>query len=463
MKAKKMEHYSKLGHNMIIIALGSFASKIMTFFMLPFYTQMLSTDEYGTSELIIVLSSLLCPVMTLIISESVMRFLLDKDGNEKQILSIGLYITLAGMGATVMLAPIIIIHTILKPYCFLFLLYFCTSSIRMLLDYFVKGIEKTRTYALSGLINVGSFSALNIILLYFGHLKIEGYLTAYIASDLISIVYMSYKSDIKRYVIPPGKIRREYLQRMVRYSVPMVPNSISWWVANSLDKVMLTAMQGTSAAGIYSVAYKIPSIVNLINNIFINSWQISAVDDWGSDRAAKFWSDIYYKLTTILLLACMGIIAFNKIIASVLFSGSFFEAWKYAPILVAAVFFQGLSAFLGTVFTSAMNTKILSLSTLTGAGENILLNAILIPRFGIEGAAFATLCSYFTVWFIRFNKSKKILPLSWHRGEDLSGFLLLLIQMLCACKGVSIQVSIILFVLMAFIRRKFFRLMRGGS
>ena len=81
---------------------------------------------------------------------------------------------------------------------------------------------------------------------------------------------------LNRYIVPINKINKVLIKAMVKYSVPMIPNSISWWISNSSDKYMLTAFCGVAVTGIYSVAYKIPTFLTTFTTIFMSAWQISA-------------------------------------------------------------------------------------------------------------------------------------------------------------------------------------------
>ncbi|MCZ1615271.1 oligosaccharide flippase family protein, partial [Enterococcus faecium] len=76
--------------NMGILTISNFSSKILVFLLVPLYTSVLSTTEYGTYDLTISTATLLFPILTLNIVDAVMRFLMDKDKNKKNIASIAI-------------------------------------------------------------------------------------------------------------------------------------------------------------------------------------------------------------------------------------------------------------------------------------------------------------------------------------------------------------------------------------
>ena len=100
------DKYKKLGKNIGIITIGNFASKILSFFMMPVYTAVLSTADYGISDLISTSISLIYPILTISVSEGLVRFLLDKDDNRKQYVSICFYIWLVSLVIMFLLTPL---------------------------------------------------------------------------------------------------------------------------------------------------------------------------------------------------------------------------------------------------------------------------------------------------------------------------------------------------------------------
>ena len=249
------------------------------------------------------------------------------------------------------------------------------------------------------------------------------------------------------------------MSSMVRYAIPLIPNSISWWVSNSSDKVILSMICGVAVNGVYAVAYKIPSLITVCSSIFSNAWQISAVDGFGTEENRQYFSDIYYKYSTCCMFLITFIISFNRIICKFAFSDDFYFAWKYVPILVFAALFQIMSGFLGTIYTTAKKTNMVFVSTLIAALSNIVLNLILIPYWGGIGAAVATCISYVIVWGIRVVDSRKIMVLNIDWWKEIVTTIILLIQVVAGCidNMVCFALSIILMLCIICIKRDFLR------
>ena len=428
-----MGKYQKLWKNVVLLTIGNFVSKLLSFFLVPFYTAVLTTSEYGTADVITTSVNLIMPVFTLLIYESVMRYSLDVTNDKKQIFSIGLYVTIIGGILIALGSQILSISNIMRPYILLFVLYYITLVLYNLIVQFVKGIEYVAVYSTAGVVNTFIFIVSNIIFLLFCNLGVNGYLMAFVLGHMVAALYAFLRARVYRYIIGYSKIKLNILFKMLQYSIPMIPNAISWWISNSSDKYILTFFWGVSVNGIYSVAYKIPSILTIVANIFISAWQISAVEDFGSKESSEFYADIYDKYESLLFIGSAVLIGGAQILARYLFSNDFYAAWLYTPALICASMFNSLAAFYGSVYTSAKRTSMLFYSTLAGAIVNIVLNILMIPSMGAMGAAIATMISYIVVWGVRAINSRHIFKFDIKIKRDIIAYAVLMIEVVLIC------------------------------
>lgn len=401
--------------------------------MVPFYTSILTTEEYGIADILTTTVNLIMPLLTLLIYESVMRYALDKESDKTQVFSVGLYTIIIG-SAVMMLGGLFFRHiSLLKEYVWHFILYYLSLAFYNLILQFVKGIEKVTVYSTAGVLNTFICIGCNIVFLLFLRLGVAGYLMSFIVGHTVAAIYAFLIANVHRYIIGISHISKSYIKKMLTYALPMIPNSVSWWISNSSDKYILTYFWGVSENGIYSIAYKIPSILTIVINIFISAWQISAVEDFGSDASKKFFADIYDKYESILYMGAAFLIGFSPILAKFVFSSEFYAAWLYTPVLVLASVWNSIAAFYGSVYTSAKKTNTLMYSTLAGAIGNIVLNFALIPRCGAMGAAIATLISYGIVWMMRAFNSKVIFSFAVKRKRDIILNAVLLLEIILVC------------------------------
>lgn len=448
--------YKKLGRNTALMVVGNFASKILTFVLLPLYTYCLTTSEYGISDLITTTINLCLPFLTLTISESVLRMTLERDSDKKQIFTITAVIIGLGFGVLVLTTPVWGHLVPFKEYILYFLVYYLVMVLSNTAQQFTKGLEHVDTFVISGIAATFATCMWNLILLLGFQMGIGGYLLAYILGYATSFIYIFIKEKLWRYWISVNAIDQGIVREMLIYCIPLIPNSISWWISDSSDRYILEFFWGASVIGIYAIAYKLPSIISILSTILTSAWQISAVEDFGSEESKEFFSDVYQKYASVYVMVCSGMVLFIKVIAKILFSGEFYEGWKYAIVLMAAVIFQALSGFLGIIYAASKKTKTIFITTILGAGSNIVLNILLIPSMGALGAAVATLVSYVVVWMTRLIDSRRILPIRVDYKVDFTSYVLLLIQSVVTYCGMKYWVIIsgIICLMIIFLNRK---------
>ena len=445
-----MNRYKKLFGNTLVLMLGNFSSKILVFLMLPLYTACLSTEEYGTVDLMMTTVNLLYPILTLLASEIALRFTLDKDANKAKILTTCIKLHIVGFVVMLLFSSAFKLIPQIYEYRLIFFLYYFFGTLSNILMQFSKGCDAVKEYSFTAFIKTFVTIVLNLVFLLCFKMGMIGYMYAYISADIIACLFLFLKLKLYKYVDLFSRTDTSLLKSMLSYSIPMLPNSICWWINNSLDRYLLLFFVGASATGIYSAANKIPAIIITFSTIFINAWQISSVDDFGTEKNRLFFSEIYKKYSAfIICLSAIGIM-FGKIITGILLDDKFVDADKSARVLMLAFVFHTMSAFLGTVYTSSKKTKTLFISTFLGAIVNLVFNILLIPKLGCIGAAIATAFAYMCVWISRLWASKKIVKLSIALRKDILCYALIILE--CALAITNMKYSqIILPILVAVI------------
>lgn len=424
-----MEKLKKLGKDFGLLTIGSFASKILTFLLVPLYTAQLTTAEYGVVDIINTTVNLVYPIAILVISEAVIRFCLDSSSDLKQVWTIGILITGIGCLVATAISPVICL-TSMREYYIFFILQLWTISFNSTISQFAKGLDRVTIYAGGGIISTVVIVVLNLVLLLRFNCGLKGYLIALISGHIASTLFYVISLKLWRYNIGLRKIDKNVFKKMIKYSVPMIPNSISWWISDSSDKYVVKFFCGLSVNGIYALAYKIPSLLSTISTLFVGAWQISAFEDFNSKESRHFFSIVTNEYIKLNILIASGLIFLTKPIARIMFSADFYEAWRYTPVLILAYLFYTTSSFWGTIYTAAKKTNMLFYSTVVAAIGNIVLDLLLTPRFGAMGAAFATMVSYFIVCSMRMIDSRKIMTLDIEWKVVLFELLLIVLQIL---------------------------------
>ena len=426
--------YKKLLSDTLLFTISNFGSKVLVFFLVPLYTNVLSTQEYGIVDTVIAMTGLLVPVLTLLISEAVLRFALDKNKvgyNKQHVLSIG---TVLVLGSSVLMLCCKPVSGLLQGqwsfigdyWLWLVAVYFCNGLNHCLANY-TRGLDKTRLFAVSGILYTVVLIAANLVYLLVLDMGASGYLLAIITADIVGIahkiIWGGYGKDLLKCSFP-----KSLFKEMLHYSIPMIPSTVAWWVMQLSDKYVIIGVCGVAASGVYSVAYKIPSIMSAITTVFTQAWQISAIKSHGDQDNTEFVSTVYNMVMMVIVAISSVLIIMCKHLGYILFANEYFVAWTFVPILVAAFMFSGPSGVLASVYSAEKKTGMLFVSTSVGAVLNIVLNIILIPHFGVMAAAYTTLIGFTVTWLVRSIHVRTMVKLQVNYGKLAVSFVLLMTQ-----------------------------------
>lgn len=400
-----MGRVKALAENTLIFAICNFTSKLIVFFMLPFYTSVLSKEEFGTVDLITTIVGLLYPVLTLGIAHGVMRYALDKDVDTKKVFTIGFSIT--GVGAIILIAfiPLLIQIDFLQKYLIVFLFLYFTNIYQHLLSLFARGIQKVRLVGIAGVSSSFTVVFCNLLFLFVYHFGVEGYIWSIVISNIVSIIILFVGAKMFRYITADYDIM--LTKEMLNYSLPLMPNSLSWWINHSANRYILNFFCGVADVGLYSAASKMPSMIDTFRGIFIQAWQLSTITEYDKKDSAAFFKGMYQAYNLFLILLTGSLILLSQAIGSVLYSKDFYDAWKLAPFLFLGILFGSLIAYYSPTYLAHKKTKILFTSTFVGAIITIALNFLLIPNLGIIGTAVTSVLSNFSIYIYLHLDSKK--------------------------------------------------------
>ncbi len=422
-----MSKYKTLLSNTLIFTISNFSSKLLVFLMLPVYTRMMTTGDFGASDIINSSVGLLLPLFTLSIANGSMRFAMSVDVDNKQVFSFGIKVVLAGFGILLLAYPIFLQISIIKDYLFLFYLMYITSAIYNYLNQFARGINKIKLIGICGVLSTVIVVTSNIMLLVVFRLGLTGYLVSIIISNIVGTMVLFGGGKMYKYLSLKHS-KRQLKNEMLKYSIPLVPNSLSWWLNNTANRYIIIAFCGVSQLGLFSVATKIPTILTTLQGIFYQAWQLSAISEYENEDKADFFTKVYEFYNLMMLLCCSALIGLVRVISGVLFSVDFYDAWKYIPLLLVSVVFGALSGFLGSLYTASMHTKMLFITTLVGGIVSLIFNFLLVPYWGPMGSSAASVVSYVVVWLMRLIDSRKYAKLQISLARDIFCYLLIIAQ-----------------------------------
>ena len=402
------KQYKQLLSNTGIFAAAKMAAKMVVFFLLPVYTNILTTAEYGTTELVLTYANFLVPVLSLSIQESVFRFGLDEDSDKKAIISDAAMLTAVMCVITCCVFPLLSKWLDIKGYENLFMILMVTMMFRQIFNLFLKACGKNLFFAIDTVIYSASLAIFNIIFLVVIGMRVNGYILALILANITSIAFCVITGRAYSF-LSINSLNLDLLKKMLVYSIPLILNQVSWWIANSSDRLILSKLDSMGSVGIYSAAAKIPAIVSNFISVFIQAWVISAVTQYKSKDGKKFFEEVFQIFHFGLIMVITGILIFNKLITRIMLGPDFQSAYFYAPTLLLSSLYLGYAYFWGVLYTAEKKNIPAMISTLITALSNIVLDILLIPKFGIHGACIATCVTHLFLAIYRAIDTKKIL------------------------------------------------------
>ncbi len=436
-----MNRYKKLFKNIGFTAIGTFGSKLLVFFFVRFYTEYLTTDEYGTADLITQTAKLLMPIIAAGITDAVFRFSLDNDQNPNSAFSVGFYTLCIG---SLFLAPIGYILSLtgyFDNYVYLIVLYVIASNFHSLSTQYIRTKNHYKFYGIQGVINTSLVIILNILFLAILHIGIDGYVLSVILADFLTTLIVVVKEKLWLDIVSPKIIEKQLVKKMMKYSIPLIPTTVIWWITSVSDRYIVKGFCGGDVNGIYTAAYKIPTLLVLLCTVFIQAWNFSSVAENDEKDRSIFFSTVFSSFSSLMFVAGSLISLFCELIKYILFEKTYFSATDYIPILTIATVFSCLVSFIGSIYTVKKRSVLSMTTALAGALLNIIMNFILVPdeMFGIKlaglgasGAAIATFFSYFTVFIIRAMTVKSVLPFDMKIKRLILNSLILCVQVIIA-------------------------------
>ncbi len=414
--SKTPNSYKKLFSNTIIFAIGSFSSKFLVFLLLPLYTRTLNPSDFGTVDLMIQIANLMLPIATLSIADSMIRFGLDKRYKKTTVFSCGIVINLVGILIIGLSLPFLMNTSYVGGYGWLFFCYVAFASIKLVMTEFVRAKGLVKLYAFTGLLTTFMMIVLNVVFLVVLKIGIIGYLLAIILSDLVSLIFVFFMAELYRN-LKLTSVNKKVVKQMLAFSIPLIPTAIMWWVTNVSDRFLVTSFLGKDANGLYTIAYKIPTIITTIYAMFNQAWNMSAITERDSKGRKRFYTNVFSSNESMMYVLAGAIMVVLMPLTKILVSDEYFVSYKFAPLLIIATVFTCFTSFLGGIYAAKKKSVHSFVTSLFGAVLNIVLNLLLIPVFGINGASFATLVSYLLVFIIRMMDIQQFSPFGFLPGK----------------------------------------------
>lgn len=409
-----MGKYKTLLLNIALFLLNAISTKLITFLLIPLYTYCLTTAQYGITDMSLTVVGLLLPVVTLSIGDAVTRYIIEDAHDEDRYISVGFWVSLLGCLLVLAGLPLLDLSIFggLGSCKWYFMAYFISFCFNGYLGNVARGLNRIKLLTVASIASSLVSASSAGILIGFLDWKTEGYFVSLVLGGLTSIAIYLIVGKFANYItLPQIEHDRIIFKTMLLYSIPLIPNSIFWWIGTGVNRFFITAMLGIGASGLFAAASKIPNILNMLSLTFWQAWSLSAFQQFKKEDTGKFYSNVFVVFRTLCFVVASILVLGAPWLASLLLQKSFYEAWVIVPPLILAFLFNAFASFYGTVFTASMKTAYLLTSTVVASLVVVAMTWLLIPAMGLQGAAWALVASNFVMYVMRVFRASTVMTI----------------------------------------------------
>lgn len=400
---------SKFLKDIGIYAIGNIGSKIITFLMVPLYTYFVhDTSDFGYYDLCLQVCLLLMPFVTLQLRDGAFRFLLDCD-DETRCQRIVTFVSRT-LATTLLVSLLVTIMMVLFTdihYLGYVLGLLVAMSLQEVYSQVFRGLGNNKAFVAVGILSalgIGIFSIIFVAGLGWG---IKGIFLANIFARILALLFVELRvhllSRYTRWRINVGEVGSE----IIRYTLPLLPGSLCWWLTGSSDRLFIKYFLGLDINGIYAVAIRFTGIISTLAIIFYQAWQETAILQYNSPDRNRFFSRMFNGYFFLLATILVGYVFLLKVNYNWLVASEYRESLNFIyPLGVSAVIFA-IAAFFDMGYQCAKDTKRTLPAIVLAAIVNVILNFLLIKPLGVYGVIVTQLITYLVLVTYRWYDMKR--------------------------------------------------------
>ena len=397
-----MNREKNLAKNTIIITIGKICTQLITFFLLPLYTGILSTEEYGTVDLLNTLVSLLLPIVTFQVEQAVFRELIEvrgKKDKESRIISSAVI--------TVIFQCIVylVIFALISPFINNHYKFFLATNVvanifLSLLLQIARGFGDNKKYAFASFISALSTIVFNVLFLVVIKLGANGMLLGTMLGQIVATIYLFISLKLYKY-LKVKDYKKEVIKSVWKYSLPLIPNAISWWVFNASDRVIASAFLGVDQNGILAASLKFSTVFITFYNIFNMSWTESISIAIKDDDVCDYFNRMFNIVLRLFTAMAVGMIACMPFVFPIMINEKFSAGYGLVPVSIVGSLFNVIVGLISVIYVAEKNTKAIASTSIVSAVINIIVHLVLIKFIGLYAAVISTFVAFFVMSIYR--------------------------------------------------------------
>ncbi len=416
-EVKQQSRKKKFIKDFGIYAIGNLGSKLITFLMIPLYTYFVEKpSDYGYFDLCLQVCMLMFPIVTLQLRDGAFRFLLDtQDKLERTRIITFVYRTLGTSIVSTIAFALCLSLFIHIEYLWSTVALLVVLSIYEFLAQISRGLGNNKAFIAVGLIASFGVCLFSLIFVAWFKMGIAGIFLANILARVLSIVVVEYKMKTFSRFFNIKIELKDISKQMLKYSIPLVPVSLCWWLTTTSDRFFVNYFLGLGMTGIYAVAVRFGAVIHTLSNIFLQTWQENAIQQYNSPDRDDYFSKVFNYYIYVLSFTLIAFTFTIKICYGWIVGANYQESLEFLYLINLSTMLFAITVYFELPYQCAKDTKRAIPSIILTAVVNITLNFILTPFLHIYGVILTAIISYLILIIYRWIDTRRYFTLHFNK------------------------------------------------
>jgi len=415
-----------IGRHTLIYALGSIAQRAASFLLLPLYTRYLTPKDYGTLELVGLTTDVISMLAGLGVAATVYRYyakyeqIEDKNAVVSTAFSIMLtmFVTCVTIGITFSsgLSQLIFSDNQHADYFIIALLALLFGVGIELPNVHLRIMQRSSLFVSISMIKLAIQICLNIYFVVFLQAGAIGVLkSTLIVNIVMALILTTYMLRQVGFNVSTQKAKE-----IVTFGAPMIFWSLGSFILTFSDRFFLKAYSDLANVGIYSLSYKFGFILTTFAVVpFQQIWEPRRFEIWKQADGVEIFIKVFRYFNILLISTSLFIALFSREFVVLMAAAPFHPAYKLVPIILLAYVLQAWTSFCNFGLLQREKTGSLAKVAFFSTCIALLVNFLLIPRWGAFGAAWATVAAFLFRFGLAYTISQKKLPINYTWGKTI--------------------------------------------
>lgn len=397
-----MSRSKELLKNTGILLIAKISTQIVNFLLIPFYTGILTTAEYGEIDIYTSLVMIIVPFLTLQLEMGLFRFFIEESSNEER--------TAIITTSFITIARVVLIISVVYWIAYLIIgfdngpllyAYYLSVTLSSVLLQVCRAYGKNISYGLGSFLISALTVSLNVFFIKGLGMRVSGVLLSTAIANSAGSMYMLSSTHVLSYFNRLA-FSSQKKKELLNYSVPLVFNQVSSWAINYSDRIIIMTAWGTSFNGIYSLANKFSNITNTFFGVYNVAWSENVIRSMHDEDSKNYINKVFMITYNLYLVLVTGIINVLPFFFGFFVNGNYHDAYGHIPILLVAMFFSGMAATIGSIYIAYGRTKDVSITTTMAGVCNIIVHLALLRSCRLYAASISTLVSFSLLFLYRY-------------------------------------------------------------